>query len=92
MRDLNVNGGTGGVEQLTIPGGPASGAGSDQECTEVVVANPNANAAYLNIGAAATTAHFQLPTDVPITVAVLNTDQINVIGTAAEKINLLWRK
>jgi len=92
MRDLNVNGGSGGIAQITITAGPTSTVGADQECSEVLVENPNANAAYLNIGAAATTAHFQLPTKVPIKVAVLNTNQINVIGTAGEKIDLLWRK
>lgn len=93
MRDLDVNAGAGGAEQLTIAAGPTSVAGSDQQCTEVIVSNlVGNNVAYINIGAAATTSHFELAAGEHIDVAVLNTNQINVIGTAGEKVSLLWRK
>jgi len=92
-RDLKVNGGEGGVEQITMAEVAASVAGSDQECTEVTIVNPNANSFFLNIGAAAVAATgFEIPQNVPVQVAVLNTNQINLIGTATEKVNLLWRK
>lgn len=91
-RNLKVNEGSGGVEQITMAGAAASQAGADQECTEVIVYNTNAATAHLNIGAAATANHFPLVQNVPITVAVLNTNQVNVLAGNAEKIEFLWRK
>jgi hypothetical protein len=86
--DISENSGVGGVEILVVG---TNNQGSDQPCRTCLVMQKSGTQAYLNIGSTADTGDWKLLATHPIEVAVQNTNQIFVAGTAADQVQLLWR-
>jgi hypothetical protein len=91
MSSLIENSPLGGCVIVTIAGTPADISPSSQACQSCLVQQLSGTQAYMNVNAAATTSTWKLSSTSPISVPVENLAQLHFIGTAADKIQILWR-
>lgn len=81
----------GGVDKITIPADPFQVTGSDQACSSALLIHASDNSVYINFSSVASANTFPVPKNFPIPCPVDNLNEINVFGTEADDIFVLWR-
>ncbi len=92
MATINENTESGGFVLVTIAGSPADISPSSQKCRYCYVAQLSGTQVYMNINAAATTGKWKLQaaTATPLKLNIRNLSMLHFIGTASDKVQILW--
>lgn len=90
MASITENSRSGGVQIVTIAAGPTATSPTSQKCRSCLVQHKSGTATFMNVGAAATTDHFALGTNL-VPVPIDNLNKLSFIGTVGDKVQILWR-